>query len=127
MSLWREDPESSFRTLGDLDLSTLLRHFMDEARTMTGVRYCPFGVLNDDRGAQVGLDGKTRPSTAADGLRTTTLTRRTPSIRYNRAWNRSGIHSRIPRTSRDQWRRDPTKGLPAVGNERSPTRAFSRT
>jgi signal transduction histidine kinase len=34
---------------GDLDLSTLLRHFIEEARSITGARYGALGVLNDDR------------------------------------------------------------------------------
>ena len=33
----------------DLELPALLRHFIDEARSMTGARYGALGVLNDDR------------------------------------------------------------------------------
>jgi signal transduction histidine kinase len=36
---------------GDLDLATLLRHFIDEARTMTGARYGALGLLNEERTA----------------------------------------------------------------------------
>jgi signal transduction histidine kinase len=63
-----EDPAKLRRLLeatllleADLDLSTLLRHFIDEARSITGARYGLFGVLNEDRTAlteffSVGLD-----------------------------------------------------------------------
>jgi signal transduction histidine kinase len=45
----------------DLELSTLLRHLIDEARSMTGARYGAIGVLNDERTSvvefiTVGLD-----------------------------------------------------------------------
>jgi signal transduction histidine kinase len=63
-----EDPTRLRRVLeatlllqADLDLSTLLHHFIDEARSMTGARYGALGVLNDERTAlgefiTVGLD-----------------------------------------------------------------------
>jgi GAF domain-containing protein len=51
-----EDPTTLRRILdalllieGDLDLSVLLRHVVDEARSMTGARYGALGVLNADR------------------------------------------------------------------------------
>jgi len=51
-----EDPVKLRRVLeatllleAELDLSTLLRHFIEEARSMTGARYGAIGVLNDDR------------------------------------------------------------------------------
>jgi nitrate/nitrite-specific signal transduction histidine kinase len=55
-----EDPTTLRRILdamllieGDLDLSVLLRHVVDEARSMTGARYGALGVLNADRSALV--------------------------------------------------------------------------
>jgi signal transduction histidine kinase len=63
-----EDPAKLRRVLesvllleADLDLPVLLRHVIDEARSMTGARYGALGVLNDDRTAlvefiTVGLD-----------------------------------------------------------------------
>jgi len=36
---------------GDLELSVLLRHVVDEARSMAGARYGALGVLNADRSA----------------------------------------------------------------------------
>ena len=36
---------------GDLDISVLLRHVVDEARSMTGARYGALGVLNEDHTA----------------------------------------------------------------------------
>ena len=36
---------------GDLDLPVLLRHVVDEARSMTGARFGALGVLNEDRTA----------------------------------------------------------------------------
>jgi signal transduction histidine kinase len=51
-----EDPAKLRRLLeaillleADLELPTLLRHLIDEARSMTGARYGAIGVLNDDR------------------------------------------------------------------------------
>ena len=51
-----EDPAKLRRLLeatllleGDLELPTLLRHLIDEARSMTGARYGAIGVLNDER------------------------------------------------------------------------------
>ncbi len=51
-----EDPTTLRRILdavllieGDLDLSILLRHVVEEARSMTGARYGALGVLNEDR------------------------------------------------------------------------------
>jgi len=38
---------------GDLELPALLRHVVDEARSMTGAKYCALGVLNDDHTALV--------------------------------------------------------------------------
>jgi signal transduction histidine kinase len=53
-----EDPTTLRRILdamllieGDLDLSVLLRHVVDEARSMTGARYGALGVLTEDRSA----------------------------------------------------------------------------
>jgi signal transduction histidine kinase len=53
-----EDPTTLRRILdamllieGDRDLSVLLRHVVDEARSMTGARYGALGVLNEDRSA----------------------------------------------------------------------------
>ena len=50
-----EDPATLRRVLeatllleADLDLPTLLRHIVDEARSMTGAQYAALGVLNDD-------------------------------------------------------------------------------
>ncbi len=40
--------ESTLLLEADLDLSTLLRHFIEEARSMTGALYGALGVLNDD-------------------------------------------------------------------------------
>lgn len=63
-----EDPATLRRLLeatllleADLDLPLLLRHFIDEARSMTGARYGAVGVLDDDGSAlaefiAVGLD-----------------------------------------------------------------------
>jgi signal transduction histidine kinase len=63
-----EDPAKLRRILeamlllqADLDLPTLLRHFIEEACSMTGARYGALGVLNDERNAlaqfvTVGLD-----------------------------------------------------------------------
>jgi signal transduction histidine kinase len=63
-----EDPAKLRRVLEatllleqDLELPALLRHIIDEARSMTGARYGALGVLNDDRTAlaeflTVGLD-----------------------------------------------------------------------
>ena len=55
-----EDPTTLRRILdamllieGDLDLPVLLRHLVDEARSMTGARYGALGVLNADRSALV--------------------------------------------------------------------------
>ena len=51
-----EDPAKLRRVLeavllieADLELPSLLRHVIDEARSMTNARYCALGVLNDDR------------------------------------------------------------------------------
>jgi signal transduction histidine kinase len=51
-----EDPVKLRRLLeatllleADLDLPTLLRHLIDEARSMTGAQYGAIGVLNDER------------------------------------------------------------------------------
>jgi signal transduction histidine kinase len=53
-----EDPAKLRRLLeaillleADLDLPTLLRHIVDEARSMTNARYGALGVLNEDRNA----------------------------------------------------------------------------
>ena len=53
-----EDPVKLRRVLeatllleADLELPVLLRHFIEEARSMTGARYGALGVLNDDRTA----------------------------------------------------------------------------
>ena len=53
-----EDPAKLRRVLeatllieADLDLPILLRHIVDEARSMTGAQYGALGVLNDDRTA----------------------------------------------------------------------------
>jgi signal transduction histidine kinase len=53
-----EDPAKLRRLLeatllleADLELSTVLRHLIDEARSMTGARYGAIGVLNDERTA----------------------------------------------------------------------------
>jgi signal transduction histidine kinase len=53
-----EDPTTLRRILdamllieGDLDLSVLLRHVVEEARSMTGARFSALGVLNEDRTA----------------------------------------------------------------------------
>jgi signal transduction histidine kinase len=53
-----EDPAKLRRVLeatllleADLNLPTLLRHIVDEARSMTNARYGALGVLNDDRTA----------------------------------------------------------------------------
>jgi signal transduction histidine kinase len=53
-----EDPAKLRRLLqsalllqADLDLPSLLRHLVEEARAMTGARYAALGVLNDDRTA----------------------------------------------------------------------------
>ena len=53
-----EDPAKLRRVLeatllleADLELPILLRHFIDEARSMTEARYGALGVLNDDRTA----------------------------------------------------------------------------
>jgi signal transduction histidine kinase len=53
-----EDPTTLRRILdamllieGDLDLSVLLRHVVEEARSMTGARFGALGVLNEDRTA----------------------------------------------------------------------------
>ncbi len=55
-----EDPVKLRRILeatllleADLELSSVLRHFIEEARSMTGARYGALGVLNDDRTALV--------------------------------------------------------------------------
>ena len=64
-----EDPVKLRRVLeatllleADLELPTLLRHVVEEARSMTGARYGALGVLNEERTAlvrfvTVGLDG----------------------------------------------------------------------
>ena len=51
-----EDPVKLRRVLeavllleADLELRSLLRHVIDEARTLTDARYCALGVLNEDR------------------------------------------------------------------------------
>ena len=51
-----EDPSKLRRILdavllieADLDLPALLRHVVDEARSMTGARYGALGVLDKDR------------------------------------------------------------------------------
>src|ERR1035438_9530147 len=41
--------EATLLIEADLDLPTLLRHIVDEARSMTGARYGALGGLNDDR------------------------------------------------------------------------------
>ncbi len=41
--------EATLQLEADLDLPTLLRHFIEEARSMTGAQYGAIGVLNDDR------------------------------------------------------------------------------
>ncbi len=43
--------EATLKLEGDLDLPTLLRHFIEEARSMTGARYGAIGVLNDEQTA----------------------------------------------------------------------------
>jgi len=43
--------EATLLLQADLDLPTLLRHFIEEACSMTGARYGALGVLNDDRTA----------------------------------------------------------------------------
>jgi signal transduction histidine kinase len=53
--------EATLQLEADLDLPTLLHHFIEEARSMTGARYGALGVLNEDRTAlaeflTVGLD-----------------------------------------------------------------------
>jgi len=53
--------EATLQLEADLDLPSLLRHFIEEACAMTGARYGALGVLNDDRTAlaefvTVGLD-----------------------------------------------------------------------
>jgi signal transduction histidine kinase len=55
-----EDPVKLRRVLdaillleGDLQLPSLLRHVIEEARSMTGAQYCALGVLNHDRTALV--------------------------------------------------------------------------
>jgi signal transduction histidine kinase len=53
--------EATLQLEGDLDLPSLLRHFIEEAQSMTGARYGALGVLNADRSAlaefiTVGLD-----------------------------------------------------------------------
>jgi GAF domain-containing protein len=53
--------EATLQLEADLDLPVLLRHFIEEARSMTGARYGAIGVLNDERTAlaefiTVGLD-----------------------------------------------------------------------
>ena len=65
-----EDPSKLRRVLeavllieGDLEVEALLRHVIDEARSMTGARYAALGVLNDDRTAlsefiTLGLDAE---------------------------------------------------------------------
>ena len=55
--------EATLLIEGDLELPALLRHVVDEARSMTGARYGALGVLNDDRTAlaefiTVGLEPK---------------------------------------------------------------------
>jgi signal transduction histidine kinase len=40
--------EATLQLEADLDLPTLLRHFVEEACSMTGARYGALGVLNDD-------------------------------------------------------------------------------
>lgn len=53
--------EATLQLEADLDLTTLLRHLIEEARSMTGAQYGAIGVLNDERTAlaefiTVGLD-----------------------------------------------------------------------
>jgi len=53
--------EATLQLEADLDLPTLLSHFIEEARSMTGAQYGAIGVLNDDRTAlaefvTVGID-----------------------------------------------------------------------
>jgi len=53
--------EATFLIERDLELPALLRHVVEEARSMTGARYGALGVLNDERSAlaefiTVGLD-----------------------------------------------------------------------
>ncbi|HXQ43511.1 MAG TPA: GAF domain-containing sensor histidine kinase [Acidimicrobiales bacterium] len=43
--------EATLQIEADLDLSVLLRHIIEEARSMAGARYGAIGVLNDDRTA----------------------------------------------------------------------------
>jgi signal transduction histidine kinase len=43
--------EATLLIEADLDLPTLLRHIVDEARSMTGAQYGALGVLNEDRTA----------------------------------------------------------------------------
>jgi signal transduction histidine kinase len=45
--------EATLQLEADLDLPTLLLHFIEEARSMTGARYGALGILNHDR---TGLD-----------------------------------------------------------------------
>jgi signal transduction histidine kinase len=40
--------EATLQLEADIDLSTLLRHFIEEARSMTGARYGAIGVLDED-------------------------------------------------------------------------------
>ena len=55
--------EATLQLEADLDLPSLLRHFIEEACAMTGARYGALGVLNDERTAlaeflTVGVDPK---------------------------------------------------------------------
>ena len=43
--------EATLLLEADLELPSLLRHVIDEARAMTGARYAALGILNDDRTA----------------------------------------------------------------------------
>src|ERR1019366_9163206 len=43
--------EATFLIERDLELPALLRHVVEEARSMTGARYGALGVLNDERTA----------------------------------------------------------------------------
>jgi len=41
--------EATLLLEADLELPALLRHVVDEARSMTGARYAALGVLSEDR------------------------------------------------------------------------------
>ena len=47
--------EATLLLESDLELPVLLRHVIEEARSMTGARYGALGVLNDDRTSLSGI------------------------------------------------------------------------